>query len=1008
MARLAFGLLAAGLIAGVFWLASSGGPDPAPDPAPREESAHAPQDEAPDLLPPSASPTLDVAPRAAAPRAPTPQVLAPGSIVVSGRVQTAVGAPAAQASVSLILADQAVDNATTDADAAFRCVVPPNVAPDATHASLRIRHVEGAVLHLVAIRAAPNEADPGTDIDAGLIRLLAVHPVDVHVESDAPKAATVWIVPPALWRDTTWWDTKSTDATGNVRFDAVPAGAWRVVATVEDVGRGEGFAHVPVKRDVPVRVTIQGRAPLHVTVTDQGSGAPVVGATCALTETVTSPTGNYGCPYFPRTPLPPTNAQGITILRGLAAKPLSLAVHAQGYPTVSAWQGVEAAAIVSMKPDRTEVAVQLTSPRSVRWPLEAGEVPVPADGTVIEILPLPGNAALGLGGIPSSGTVQGGELVVDGWGRRVHAMARTPEGALARLWAKDQEERGPSITFIPARAIQVSITFSDGSPAAGYHVRCANQGNNLIASAVTDENGHARMGGLYGGPRSLVEVRASTTASRFGGSGKVIATVDLSKGDASVKGTVERAVPVVVSVSIDGTPGIPKDLALDPGSFGPARGLRLRIGMVTQTDKTAELDRDAGEVRFTWEPQQPPTHATLYAQAPGYQHASHTVTFTGGELRFSINFVRAGALTVDVKVPANGRVRVNLERWDDEGSAWKSVRTGQMAMGGYAKPDANGRLTLEPLTAGRYRVVDRMNGVVGAPVRVREGGTAHASLDLGTVGIVKGRVDVPEGENPAGVLVVLEGGPAFWQRPWVGRPHVTPRGAFAFTGKGGEFQLRVPGDRPVTLRPHAPTLVPAPGGTETLTKPREDVVLRLAHGALATVHFADPLGARRWPMPFGIAPTCPVLLYRDAVKGEPVARLEGALTADGDRVSFSHFEPGAYTIWIDADSRAPVTLADVELTAGKTELRAPGPDPGATLVLDLLLPDGQDAPRISLWPNTWGHPPIDERPVQGRPRLACNSRAWAPVASGCAPGARCRCRVAWTRRWRATGEATSN
>ena len=162
----------------------------------------------------------------------------------------------------------------------------------------------------------------------------------------------------------------------------------------------------------------------------------------------------------------------------------------------------------------------------------------------------------------------------------------------------------------------------------------------------------------------------------------------------------------------------------------------------------------------------------------------------------------------------------------------------------------------------------------------------------------------------------------------------------------GTFQLRVPGDREVVLRAACPTLRPHPTeGTARVTFPTKGIVLRLVEGATASVAFDRPLARpRRWPDPVGVR----VLLFRGEVGASTGQAVRGVRDAERRRITFGGFEPGTYTVWIDAAPYAPLVLQDCRLAAGETDLGKVAVSEGARIVVDLQVPEGQAAPRSQL------------------------------------------------------------
>ncbi len=167
--------------------------------------------------------------------------------------------------------------------------------------------------------------------------------------------------------------------------------------------------------------------------------------------------------------------------------------------------------------------------------------------------------------------------------------------------------------------------------------------------------------------------------------------------------------------------------------------------------------------------------------------------------------------------------------------------------------------------------------------------------------------------------------------------------------------MRVPGNRPVTVRPHHATLVPAEvGGRVTVTRPQDGLVLRLVEGALAVFRFDQPM----WPQVFtlGRSGSLDVKLFDGPVAGEPVATLVGLLQEDRKTLHLGGFRPGTYTVWIDTPPFAPTVLKNLKLEDGLDSGEATELDRGSTFVLRIRVKEGSSPPRHSVWVHFEGEP----------------------------------------------------
>jgi len=235
---------------------------------------------------------------------------------------------------------------------------------------------------------------------------------------------------------------------------------------------------------------------------------------------------------------------------------------------------------------------------------------------------------------------------------------------------------------------------------------------------------------------------------------------------------------------------------------------------------------------------------------------------------------------------------------------------------------------------GRYRVKDHESGLVSDEVELAPGGRATLRLDLSGTGVVRGRVEVPDGTPPGTVRLRTTG-------------LLVSRHRALRVREGGTFEFRVPGDREITVRAFHPLLRSVE--TVRVVEPRDDVVLRLEEGPTAT------LRVRSEVLPHNVISSAPtVLLYRDDPGGDPAARLEAV--RDGDRLTFGGYRPGTYTIWLDAGPDAPVVLREVELGPSSTDLGTVDGRRGAVIRVVIEVEDGGSPPRIALFAHALDEP----------------------------------------------------
>jgi len=228
--------------------------------------------------------------------------------------------------------------------------------------------------------------------------------------------------------------------------------------------------------------------------------------------------------------------------------------------------------------------------------------------------------------------------------------------------------------------------------------------------------------------------------------------------------------------------------------------------------------------------------------------------------------------------------------------------------------------------------------------------------------IVAGRVERPPGVDPRGITIER-----------IGEDRDVPSGPInmgygigtpisnVWTDEHGRFQMRVPGATPVRLRVAGPWLSPAAeGGTVAVVGARDDVVLKCVRAPKAWVRFDRELRVNVNP---GSPRSEVVRLYRGEPVGEPAYETAGLV--EGDRVSFAGFEPGRYTVWIDANPFAPTVVRAVDLRPGETDLGQVPVNVGSTIIVKVLLKPGASIPGLVVHANPPGKPPPYWRLVQG-------------------------------------------
>lgn len=809
------------------------------------------------------------------------------SLAWTGRAIDIHRSGVAGARVVLRLPDGPTREASTDAHGRFELRGGERPEKGEVHFHVEVSHSGRGLRRTVTVK--PGSPD---EIDLGLLRLAEVASLRVVVMGDGKPVAGARVVSGPRYLP---GPVARTGIDGSVSLSLLAAGTVEVRAAAEGFGRGATSVDVP--RETEAIVLLPPERVLTLIVQEKGSGIRIAGATFDVHEQIRKGRACSIQRFSPRLEIPATDAEGVAPVRGLAhGTELLLAVRAPGYPPPLLRFGVAGQTVVPG--DVTECVVELETPRTIRWPIVPKEdaVPPPAAGTEIRLRAEPGSY---LKEVPSSGVMEDGALVVAGWGSGpAHGIAIAPDGSLARLWAKAGTAEGTPTCFRAPRHIDVVAKEPDGRPVARAAFEIRNQGNHAMAPiAFTDGDGRLRFESLYGYRADVYHIAVPElryVARRVG-------TVDLERGSGTVEVTLQPEREIRIRVLVDGRPQLPPQYNLS----------------VDRVPMEADEDPRAAELAVTVRPAAPDGKVQLAMRAPGYVHAEAVTT----ERVVTFELQPEGALVVEIAPPADGRLAAQLERWS--GESWVPARTRDVENRG-------GTTRYGALPAGRYRVRDTKSGAMTEEVEVVPGaGAAAGTLDLSRAGEVKGRVEAPVGTDMSQVEVRVDGKPASTLGV-VRSPQVR---------RDGTFALRVSGDRETTLQAFHPLL--RASEEIRVTAPRSDVVLRLAAGPTATfIVDRDPnRGFQR--------NVVRVLLYRGEVKGEPLA----VLTAKREerRYTFGGFEPGRYTVWIDTAPFAPVVLRGVDLAGGANDLGTAAVHDGAGIRVEILVKEGQSAPRIYLF-----------------------------------------------------------
>ncbi len=873
---------------GVAWLALRDAPAPAADPAAAPAAPTTVGDDTAAAEPSTRVRGTDDGP---APL-PEPPPAVHADVWVVGRVLGDGRFPVGGALVSIAPAWHDARTTTTDADGRFR--LPCDAPPDGVLAAATVHaHTADGRAALASVALAPPYDG---DRDARTLVLGPAADLDVVVADAAGPVEGALVAVGMTWRVA----AATTDAAGRVRFERLPCTELRVTAAHPE--RGRAAAQVtPAAAPEPVALELT-RRDIEVLVVRAGDGAPVPGRTVHLNERFRTAYGFALVAADPPFDIAPTDADGRTWIRAAgAAQALSISVD--GGPSASARREVAARVDAS----QTSVRLELPALRTFAWRLVPGDVPVPEEGTVLEMLPWTNSGA----GVPCErATVHQARIVLpDVEAERVACYARTPDGRIALL-RSGADGTEPEVTFRRERTIEVHVAQLDGRPVAGAWVVAKDQGNNPVCAPVTtDADGVARIEHLWGWlvAVSVIPSRDAVWA------GDAVGSVDLEQGGARLEYVVRPLRRVRVRTRLDGRPALPSNYALRT---------RTGAGLAVVAEDPA-----AGTLEATLPDPGDDAELVLRLDAPPYVPADATVDADGVA---AFDLVRGATVRGRVVMPADGRSDAGIQRWDAENARW--VRVGGRGPGQGPAPD--GTLREAGLSAGRYRMTDSRCGLATRPVDVAQGEEAELGvLDLSHVGWVRGRVTAPDGADLS--------------LAWV---RVTARDVDAPEASGlerarvsanGAFQVRVAGDRPTRLEVVHPVLrASADGGACEVGEPREGVELRLERGPV--VQLTTVVAIRS---PFGRPPR--LVAWRGEPRGTPDFQSECVLAGEG--ISVAAPPPGRWTLWIDTLEYAPLLLRDVAVGEDGADLGRIALSRGSSIRVRARVAEGTSAPRLSIW-----------------------------------------------------------
>jgi hypothetical protein len=333
-------------------------------------------------------------------------------------------------------------------------------------------------------------------------------------------------------------------------------------------------------------------------------------------------------------------------------------------------------------------------------------------------------------------------------------------------------------------------------------------------------------------------------------------------------------------------------------------------------------DADAAELSFRCLPAAGGEAPAVTVRAEGFPDAVATPTRDpSGVWRADVDLQPGATLRARVTPPEGGRYFLRLEWWD--GRRWISLldhpgyRAGRVAVDGVH--------TFGGLAPGRYRLTEHYTQQSSDPVELRAGVGVDVTFDLAGTILVRGRVEVPEGEEPAYVAVHVEG--REYGAVSVANPvQVTPEGTFEFRATRGE-RLVLVGKHPLLAPSGAPVAFVAGTDQPVLRFVAGPQVVFRIDGSDLTTAQPNPNISPTWWSPVRVR-----FWKADEVDGDGTSR--PTIARDG-RFRAASPGPGTWALQIEQPGFAPIVLDFVDLGSGVTDLGTLRQSEGATLTVRL-------------------------------------------------------------------------
>lgn len=628
----------------------------------------------------SAAPRTDATPAAQATRPHEPRPT--WTAMLTGRVVDTHRHPVAAAPITAQLDDGARAEAISDASGHFTIALLVHQAWRCSGEVTAVREDLAGIASFAAWK--PMSAA----IDVGTLVLDATGSLDVDVRRGAATLAGARVVAVRAVHGPGLRRAAEGDEHGRATLRGLCPNRYLVAAVAADDSWVVGEVDVLPRRTARLDLDLLATTPVEVLVRARG-GQPIAGATLDVLFELDAASMPVKLPLRLLVPMPRTDADGRAHLLGLCRGQLAGvgATHPDWRPTLT-WN----APPVDWSTPRVEV--ELDGFDTATWQLVDGEVPVPPDGTMFQVL-------------ETQVPLRQGRLCFDGQplvsGMHSTTLAVGP-GCCALL---PVPATGP-VPLRRAHRLVVEVRDANGRACVDWPLAIWAAGPSM-QSVRTDAEGRAVAEGL---PAGAVTVNLDGAAGM-----QEIGKAQVGPGDGLLAITRSLARSVRAQVYIDGRRGLPGDLQLGGDGY---------------IDNLHE-DADGGELTFDLWPNDADRACQLGLGTPGLSPGRAKIEPGSGPAQIEFRLQATGSGTIDLVPPPDGVCQIRVERFyrHDAGGWWGFA--GQVR--------STGPQRLWSLTAGRYRLHDQLSDITGPEVEVvADGVDAQLTLDLSRVVPVRGRV----------------------------------------------------------------------------------------------------------------------------------------------------------------------------------------------------------------------------------------------------------------------------